>query len=154
MADIQNPVTSTEAKVIQIDSDEVKIIPYSYVRKINEDNLSHMLMICSHKFIPKLIRLFPCFDKVTKIIMNIRSIDGSKARISPEFLKKLGDIFSRLAIKVIWNSGLCYTAYACVYELYCDNQQFDLVPLKQLINEFKQLPGVTEVIAYEVEISA
>jgi len=87
----------------------------------------------------KIIRIIPTTtDKVYKIAIDI-------GQLTPNFLKKIGNLFLSLGLKALYSTGLCFVEDKCVFDGYIDAKEFEKIDAKNLKKSILEIEGITGV---------
>ena len=87
----------------------------------------------------KIIRIIPTMtNKVYKIAIDI-------GQLTPDFLKRIGNLFLSLGLKALYSTGLCFLEHKCVFDGYIDAEEFDKIDVEELKKEIITIEGITGV---------
>jgi hypothetical protein len=85
----------------------------------------------------KIIRIIPTStNKVYKIAIDI-------GKLTPDFLRRIGNLFLKLGVKALYSTGLCFMEEKCVFDGYIDSEEFDKIDVKNLKIEIMAVEGIT-----------
>lgn len=94
----------------------------------------------------KIIRIIPTTtDKVYKIAIDI-------GQLTPNFLKKIGNLFLSLGLKALYSTGLCFIEDKCVFDGYIDAEEFEKINAEDLKKSILNVEGITGVEVSILEI--
>ena len=95
----------------------------------------------------KIIRIIPTLtDKVYKISIDI-------GQLTPDFLKRIGNLFLSLGLKALYSTGLCFLEDKCVFDGYIDAEEFDKIDIENLKEDIMTIDGITGVDISILKIS-
>ena len=87
----------------------------------------------------KIIRIIPTTtDKIYKIAIDI-------GQLTPNFLKKIGNLFLSLGLKALYSTGLCFIEDKCVFDGYIDAKEFEKIDAEELKKSILTVEGITGV---------
>lgn len=87
----------------------------------------------------KIIRIIPIStEMVYKITIDI-------GKLTPDFLKRIGNLFLSLGLKALYSTGLCFVEDKCVFEGYIDSVEFETIDMNELKKEIMNVEGITGV---------
>ncbi|NHJ31845.1 MAG: hypothetical protein FK732_03185 [Asgard group archaeon] len=85
----------------------------------------------------KIIRIIPTStNKVYKIAIDI-------GRLTPDFLRRIGNLFLKLGVKALYSTGLCFMEEKCVFDGYIDSEEFERIDVEELKAEIMSVEGIT-----------
>ena len=66
-------------------------------------------------------------------------------QLTPDFLKRIGNLFLSLGLKALYSTGLCFLADKCVFDGYIDAEEFDKIDIEKLKEDIMTIEGITGV---------
>lgn len=94
----------------------------------------------------KIIRIIPTMtNKVYKITIDI-------GQLTPDFLKRIGNLFLSLGLKALYSTGLCFLEDKCVFDGYIDAEEFDKIDIGELKDDIMTIEGITRVDIKVLEV--
>ncbi|MBK5112501.1 MAG: hypothetical protein KGD59_01455 [Candidatus Heimdallarchaeota archaeon] len=85
----------------------------------------------------KIIRIIPTStNKAYKIAIDI-------GKLTPDFLRRIGNLFLKLGVKALYSTGLCFMEEKCVFDGYIDSEEFDKIDVENLKAEIMAVEGIT-----------
>ncbi len=85
----------------------------------------------------KIIRIIPTTtNKVYKVAIDI-------GKLTPDFLRRIGNLFLKLGVKALYSTGLCFMEEKCVFDGYIDSEEFDKIDVENLKAEILAIEGIT-----------
>ena len=95
----------------------------------------------------KIIRIIPTTaNKVYKVAIDI-------GKLTPDFLRRIGNLFLKLGVKALYSTGLCFMEEKCVFDGYIDSDEFEKIDIENLRAEILSIEGITglEISILEAE---
>ncbi|MCG3252256.1 MAG: hypothetical protein H7648_00290 [Candidatus Heimdallarchaeota archaeon] len=95
----------------------------------------------------KIIRIIPTTtNKVYKVAIDI-------GKLTPDFLRRIGNLFLKLGVKALYSTGLCFMEEKCVFDGYIDSEEFEKIDVENLKAEIMAIEGITglDITTLEVE---
>lgn len=127
----------TIAKVTKLDTDKAFGLPKEFIDAIKPSESDQAVIILAPN--TRTIRIIPTISQeVIKFNINIE-------KLSPDFLRRMGTIFSDFGVKTLYSTGLCFTQNVCVYEGYIDTTELQDVSIDTIKNEIEGIDGVASV---------
>jgi len=94
----------------------------------------------------KIIRIIPTStNKVYKIGIDI-------GRLTPDFLRKIGNLFLKMGLKALYSTGLCFVEEKCVFDGYIDAEEFEKIDVELLKKEVMAVEGITGIKVTTLEV--
>ncbi|MCK5299102.1 MAG: hypothetical protein KAJ76_09360 [Candidatus Heimdallarchaeota archaeon] len=85
----------------------------------------------------KIIRIIPTTtNKVYKVAIDI-------GKLTPDFLRRIGNLFLKLGVKALYSTGLCFMEEKCVFDGYIDSEEFEKIDVENLKAEIMSIEGIT-----------
>ncbi len=85
----------------------------------------------------KIIRIIPTTtNKVHKVAIDI-------GKLTPDFLRRIGNLFLKLGVKALYSTGLCFMEEKCVFDGYIDSNEFEKIDVENLKAEILAIEGIT-----------
>ncbi|NPE07035.1 MAG: hypothetical protein GNW80_02030 [Asgard group archaeon] len=85
----------------------------------------------------KIIRIIPTTtNKVYKVAIDI-------GKLTPDFLRRIGNLFLKLGVKALYSTGLCFMEEKCVFDGYIDSEEFKKIDVENLKTEILAIEGIT-----------
>ena len=72
---------------------------------------------------------------------------------TPDFLRRIGNLFLKLGVKALYSTGLCFMEEKCVFDGYIDSEEFEKIDVENLKTEIMSIEGITglDITTLEVE---
>lgn len=132
----------TFAKIIDYRSKSEIVFNQEWIDAIINKNQKHALLIISTD---NTLRLIPTLGfKSIKFHIELDSILDN-------LLEKILALFSKLSIKPLFNSGVCFTDSICYLEFFVDFI-FDKDKLNGLINSLEEFAGTKNIVMEVIEL--
>lgn len=127
----------TIAKMTKLDTDKAFGLPKEFIDAIKPSETDQAVIILAPN--TRTIRIIPTVSQeVVKFNINIE-------KLSPDFLRRMGTIFSDFGVNTLYSTGLCFTQNVCVYEGYIDTKELQDVSIDTIKNEIESIDGVASV---------
>ena len=134
----------TIAEMFKLDQKESVKLPDSFLNALQPDSGSSAVIILTPH--TKIIRIIPtASQKVHRITINI-------GKLTPDFLRKIGNLFIEMDLKSIYSTGLCFFDTKCVFEGYIDSPDYERIDVKKLKKSIMKVDGITGIEFSTLEV--
>ena len=134
----------TMARMLKIESEKSIELKADFLDALKPEIGNYAVIILTPN--TKIIRIIPTTtNKVYKIAIDI-------GQLTPDFLKRIGNLFLGLGLKALYSTGLCFLEDKCVFDGYIDAEEFDKIDVPKLKEEVLSVEGITGVDVSVLEI--
>lgn len=135
----------TIAKMLELESDQPVSLSSEFLDALKSDVGNYAIIILTPN--TKIVRIIPTSsNEVYKVAIDI-------GRLTPDFLRKIGNLFLQLGLKALYSTGLCFVDEKCVFDAYIDSTEFEKIEIDKLKKEILSIEGITDVNISTLEIS-
>ncbi|MHA1125903.1 MAG: hypothetical protein ACTSO7_04785 [Candidatus Heimdallarchaeota archaeon] len=134
----------TIAKMLKLEENKAVTLSTNFLVALKPEVGDYAAIILTPN--TKIIRIIPTTtDKVYKIAIDI-------GQLTPNFLKKIGNLFLSLGLKALYSTGLCFIEDKCVFDGYIDAEEFERIDVEELKKSILEVEGITGVDVSILEI--
>jgi hypothetical protein len=134
----------TMAKILKLKENQAVTLSSNFLEALKPEIGDYAAIILTPN--TKIIRIIPTTtDKIYKIAIDI-------GQLTPNFLKKIGNLFLSLGLKALYSTGLCFIDDKCVFDGYIDAAEFEKIDQKELKKSILDVEGITGVDISILEI--
>jgi hypothetical protein len=134
----------TMAKMLKLEGNKAVTLSSNFLEALKPEVGDYAAIILTPN--TKIIRIIPTTtDKVYKIGIDI-------GQLTPNFLKKIGNLFLSLGLKALYSTGLCFIEDKCVFDGYIDAEEFEKINVEELKKSILEVEGITGVEIAILEI--
>ena len=134
----------TMANMLKIDADTKIALSPEFLKALKPEVGSYAVIILTPN--TKIIRIIPTStNKVYKIGIDI-------GQLTPDFLKRIGNLFLGLGLKALYSTGLCFLEDKCIFDGYIDAEEFDKIDIEKLKTDILSVEGITGVDIKVLEV--
>lgn len=127
----------TKANVFKLKPDQKLELSNDFLEALKPEIGNFAVVILTPN--TKIIRIIPTStEKIYKITIDI-------GKLTPDFLKRIGNLFLSLGLKALYSTGLCFVEEKCVFEGYIDSVEFESIDMNILKKEIMTVEGITDV---------
>ena len=127
----------TKANVFKLKPDQKLELSNEFLKALKPEVGNFAVIILTPN--TKIIRIIPTStEKIYKITIDI-------GKLTPDFLKRIGNLFLSLGLKALYSTGLCFIEEKCVFEGYIDSEEFESIDMNILKKEIMTVEGITDV---------
>ncbi|NHJ85087.1 MAG: hypothetical protein FK734_06470 [Asgard group archaeon] len=127
----------TMAKIMKLDPNESINLTSDFLSALKPEIGEYAIIVLTPN--TKIIRIIPTnTNKVYKIGIDI-------GKLTPDFLRKIGNLFLALGLKSLYSTGLCFVEETCVFDGYVDSDEFEKIDINELKNKIMLVDGITGV---------
>lgn len=136
--------TITMAHMFKLESEQSIQLNAEFLEALKPEVGNYAVIILSPN--NKIIRIIPTMtNKVYKITIDI-------GQLTPDFLKRIGNLFLGVGLKALYSTGLCFLEDKCIFDGYIDAEEFDKIDIEGLKAEIMSIEGTTGVDVSILEI--
>lgn len=135
----------TIAKMLKLEENKAVTLSSNFLEALKPEVGDYAAIILTPN--TKIIRIIPTTtDKVYKIAIDI-------GQLTPNFLKKIGNLFLSLGLKALYSTGLCFIEDKCVFDGYIDAEEFEKIDVEELKKSILEIEGITgvEIVILEID---
>jgi len=134
----------TMAKMLKLEDNIAVTLSSNFLEALKPEVGDYAAIILTPN--TKIIRIIPTStDKIYKIAIDI-------GQLTPNFLKKIGNLFISLGLKALYSTGLCFIEDKCVFDGYIDAVEFEKIDAEELKKSILAIEGITDVDISILEI--
>jgi hypothetical protein len=127
----------TMAKMLKLEENKAVTLSSNFLEALKPEVGDYAAIILTPN--TKIIRIIPTTtDKIYKIAIDI-------GQLTPNFLKKIGNLFLSLGLKALYSTGLCFIEDKCVFDGYIDAEEFEKIDAEELKKSILTVEGITGV---------
>ncbi len=127
----------TMARMFKLESEKSLQLSADFLEALKPEIGNYAVIILTPN--TKIIRIIPTTtSKVYKIAIDI-------GQLTPDFLKRIGNIFLTLGLKALYSTGLCFLEDTCVFDGYIDAEEFDRIDIEALKKDIMTIEGISGV---------
>jgi hypothetical protein len=127
----------TIAKMMKLDPEENIKLTEDFLVELKPKDGEYAVIILTPN--TKIIRIIPTTsEKTYKISIDI-------GELTTDFLKKIGNLFTKLGLKALYSTGLCFLDEKCVFDGYIDTKEFEKINIDKLRKEILAIEGITNL---------
>ncbi|MBN1330733.1 MAG: hypothetical protein JXA54_14775 [Candidatus Heimdallarchaeota archaeon] len=136
--------TITMAEMLQLVSNQSLKLSQDFLRALKPEIGNYAIIILTPN--TKIIRIIPTSsNKVYKIAIDI-------GKLTPDFLRKIGNLFLEMGLKALYSTGLCFIEEKCVFDGYIDAEEFNKIDVEYLKTQVLAVEGITGIDIKILEI--
>jgi len=135
----------TIAKMLKLEPNKSVQLTNEFLEALKPEAGNYAVIILTPN--TKIIRIIPTStNKVYKIAIDI-------GKLTPDFLRRIGNLFLKLGVKALYSTGLCFMEEKCVFDGYIDSEEFEKINIEKLKTEIMSVEGITglDISILEVE---
>ncbi len=135
----------TIAKMLKLEPNKSVQLSTEFLEALKPEGGNYAVIILTPN--TKIIRIIPTTtNKVYKIAIDI-------GKLTPDFLRRIGNLFLKLGVKALYSTGLCFMEEKCVFDGYIDSVEFEKIDVEKLKAEIMSVDGITglDISILEVE---
>lgn len=134
----------TMASVLKLEEEKSIKLSEEFLHALKPEDGNYAIIILTPN--TKIIRIIPTISsKVYKISIDI-------GQLTPDFLKRIGNLFLNVGLKALYSTGLCFVEEKCMFDGYVDSSQFEKISIDDLKKEILSVDGITGVEISILEI--
>ena len=127
----------TMANMLKLEEDQSVQLTSEFLDALKPEDSHFAVIILTPN--TKIVRIIPTTtEQVYKITIDI-------GQLTPDFLKRIGNLFLELGLKSLYSTGLCFVEEKCVFEGYIDSTEFEKIDMNDLKKEIMAVEGITGV---------
>ncbi len=127
----------TMARMFKLEAEQALQLNADFLDALKPEEGNYAAVILTPN--TKIIRIIPTMtDKVYKIAIDI-------GQLTPDFLKRIGNLFLSLGLKALYSTGLCFLEDKCVFDGFIDAEEFDKINIEKLKEDIMTIDGITGV---------
>ena len=135
----------TIAELLKLEPKQSVKLSKEFIEALKPEASNYAIIILTPN--TKIIRIIPTSsNKVYKVAIDI-------GRLTPDFLRKIGNLFLKLGLKALYSTGLCFVEDKCVFDGYIDSMEFKTIEIEKLKKEILSVEGITNVDISILEIT-
>ncbi|MGC9778638.1 MAG: hypothetical protein HZR80_05295 [Candidatus Heimdallarchaeota archaeon] len=135
----------TIAELLKLEPKQSVKLSKEFIEALKPEASNYAIIILTPN--TKIIRIIPTSsNKVYKVAIDI-------GRLTPDFLRKIGNLFLKLGLKALYSTGLCFVEDKCVFDGYIDSMEFETIEIEELKKEILSVEGITSVDISILEIT-
>jgi len=135
----------TIAKMLKLEPKESVQLTDEFLAALKPEAGNYAVIILTPN--TKIIRIIPTTtNRVYKVSIDI-------GKLTPDFLRRIGNLFLKLGVKALYSTGLCFMEEKCVFDGYIDPKEFEKIDVENLKAEIMAIEGITglDISTLEVE---
>jgi len=134
----------TMARMFKLEANQALQLNADFLEALKPEDGNYAVIILTPN--TKIIRIIPTTtDEVYKISIDIE-------QLTPDFLKKIGNLFLSLGLRALYSTGLCFLEDTCIFDGYIDAEEFDRIDIKKLKEDILTIEGITGVDISVLEV--
>lgn len=139
----QTPII-TIAEMLQLVPNQSLKLSKEFLKALKPEIGNYAVIILTPN--TKIIRIIPTSSsKVYKIGIDI-------GKLTPDFLRKIGNLFLEMGLKALYSTGLCFIEEKCVFDGYIDAEEFSKIDVEYLKSQVLAVEGITGIDIKVLEV--